>query len=201
MPRTNTDTDVESARVERGSRANTTHKLLGLNDGEGRLDGKVFRTGWTARGLKSSQEWHALHSRKVKPRNKWREGKAWEKEENSHCDCKHERAFFPLSPKPMPVVYGFRENAPASTLLRRVDSYQESYGWIEVWKWSLLKGKTRDPFVLCYFSSFCLVSFCAQEMELCSGRWGWHGLTPVKLTEVGRDVGRLRREGVISKPT
>lgn len=109
-------------------------------------------------------------------------------------------------PKMSPVVYGFRENALCQHIAeRRVDSYQESYGWIEVWKWSpkrVKQGPIRSLWLFLYLS--------AWDTILCPGdgamprRWGWHGSTPVKLTECvwgERDVGRLRREELSSKPT
>lgn len=95
--------------------ANTTHKLLGTEwwRQEARLTGRQFVNWVNCQGVQEQPGvTRSTLRKKWKPRNKWREGKSWERGNSSHCDCKHERAFFPFHQTKMsPVVYGFRENA------------------------------------------------------------------------------------------
>lgn len=129
-----------SARVERVWEQTPHTSCWGLNDGGGRQgwrEGGLW-TGWTAKVSKSSQEWHALHSGKSENQGTNEEKEKHEKEETPVIVTASMKG--PSSPfaKPRCRLWsmGLEKMPSASTLLRRVDSYQESYGWIEVWKWS-----------------------------------------------------------------
>ena len=120
--------------------ANTTHKLLGTEwwRQEARLTGRQFVNWVNCQGVQEQPGVTRSTLRKSENQGTNEEKENHEKEETPVIVTASMKG--PSSPftKPRCRLWsmGLEKMPSASTLRRRVDSYQESYGRKEVWKWS-----------------------------------------------------------------